>query len=38
MVKRYGDDALLKAPERADHLLDKGDRAGTPVAIRRCVQ
>jgi triphosphoribosyl-dephospho-CoA synthetase len=25
MVKRYGDDAMLEASERADQLLDKGD-------------
>jgi hypothetical protein len=28
MVKRYGDDALLEAAERADQLLDEGDMAG----------
>jgi hypothetical protein len=29
MVKRYGDDAMLEAAERADQLLDEGDMAGT---------
>jgi hypothetical protein len=28
MVKRYGDDAMLEAAERADQLLDEGDMAG----------
>ena len=28
MVKRYGDDAMLEASERADQLLDEGDMAG----------
>jgi hypothetical protein len=28
MVKRYSDDALLEAAERADQLLDEGDMAG----------
>ena len=28
MVKRYCDDALLEAAERADQLLDEGDMAG----------
>ena len=27
-VKRYGDDAMLEAAERADQLLDEGDMAG----------
>jgi hypothetical protein len=27
MVKRYSDDALLEAAERADQLLDEGDMA-----------
>ena len=27
MVKRYGDDAMLEASERADQLLDEGDMA-----------
>jgi hypothetical protein len=27
-VKRYGDDAMLEASERAEQLLDKGDMAG----------
>jgi hypothetical protein len=26
IVKRYGDDAMLEAAERADQLLDEGDR------------
>jgi hypothetical protein len=26
-VKRYGDDAMLEASERADQLLDEGDMA-----------
>jgi hypothetical protein len=28
IVKRYGDDALHEAAERADQLLDEGDMAG----------
>jgi hypothetical protein len=28
MVKRYGDDALLEAAERADQPLDEGDMVG----------
>jgi triphosphoribosyl-dephospho-CoA synthetase len=28
IVKRYGDDAMLEASERADQLLDEGDLAG----------
>ena len=28
LVKRYGDDALLEAAERADQRLDEGDMAG----------
>ena len=28
IVKRYGDDAMLEASERADQLLDQGDMAG----------
>ena len=28
MVKRYGDDAMLEASERADQLLDEGNMAG----------
>jgi hypothetical protein len=28
MVKRYGDDAMLEAAERADQLLDEGDLTG----------
>src|SRR4029453_7290505 len=28
IVKRYGDDAMLEAAERADQLLDEGDLAG----------
>jgi hypothetical protein len=27
-LKRYGDDAMLEASERADQLLDDGDMAG----------
>jgi hypothetical protein len=27
-VKRYGDDAMIEASERADQLLDEGDMAG----------
>jgi hypothetical protein len=27
MVKRYADDAMLEAAERADQLLDEGDMA-----------
>jgi hypothetical protein len=28
MVRRYKEDAMLEAPERADQLLDEGDLAG----------
>ena len=28
LVKRYGDDALLEAAERADQMLEEGDMAG----------
>jgi triphosphoribosyl-dephospho-CoA synthetase len=28
IVKRYGDEAMLEASERADQLLDEGDMAG----------
>jgi len=28
IVKRYGDDAMHEAAERADQLLDEGDMAG----------
>jgi hypothetical protein len=28
MVKRYGNDAMLEAAARADHLLEEGDMAG----------
>jgi hypothetical protein len=28
MVKRYGDDAMLEAAQRADQLLEDGDMAG----------
>jgi hypothetical protein len=28
IVKRYGDDAMLEAAQRADQLLDEGDMAG----------
>jgi hypothetical protein len=28
IVKRYGEDAILEASERADQLLDEGDMAG----------
>jgi hypothetical protein len=27
LVKRYGDDAMLEAAQRADQLLDEGDMA-----------
>jgi hypothetical protein len=27
MVKRYGDDAMLEASQRADQMLDEGDMA-----------
>ena len=27
IVKRYGDDAMLEASERADQMLDEGDMA-----------
>jgi triphosphoribosyl-dephospho-CoA synthetase len=28
LVKRYGDDAMIEASERADQLLEKGDMVG----------
>jgi hypothetical protein len=28
LVRRYRDDAMLEAAERADQLLDEGDMAG----------
>jgi hypothetical protein len=28
IVKRYGDDAMFEAAQRADQLLDEGDMAG----------
>jgi hypothetical protein len=28
IAKRYGDDAMLEAAERADQLLEEGDMAG----------
>jgi hypothetical protein len=28
LAKRYGNDAMLEASERADQLLDEGDMAG----------
>jgi len=31
IVKRYGDDAMHEAAERADQLLDEGDMAGAEV-------
>jgi hypothetical protein len=31
LVKRYGDDAMLEASERADQLLDEGEMAGAEV-------
>ena len=37
MVKRYGDDALLEASERADQLLHEGDMAGADrPAVKGC--
>ena len=33
LVKRYGDDALLEAAQRADQLLDEGDMARRDVAL-----
>jgi len=35
IVKRYGDDAMHEAAERADQLLDEGDMAGALSPIRR---
>jgi triphosphoribosyl-dephospho-CoA synthetase len=34
MVRRYGDDALLEASQRADQLLDEGDMAGAETRHR----
>jgi hypothetical protein len=28
LVKRYGDDAMIEASERADQLLEEGDMVG----------
>jgi uncharacterized protein DUF6961 len=28
LVKRYGDDAMLEAAQRADQMLEEGDMAG----------
>jgi hypothetical protein len=28
IVKRYGDDAIIEASQRADQILDEGDMAG----------
>ena len=28
LIRRYGDNAMLEAAERADQLLDEGDMAG----------
>jgi hypothetical protein len=42
IVKRYGDDAMLEAAERADQMLDEGDVAGAetwapdPERMIRC--
>jgi hypothetical protein len=34
MVKRYRDDAMLEAAQRADQLLDDGDMASHPQCNR----
>jgi hypothetical protein len=31
IVKRYGDDAMLEASQRAEQLLDDGDTAGAEI-------
>ena len=31
MVKRYGDDAMLEASQRADQMLEEGDMAAAEV-------
>ena len=31
LMKRYGDDAMLEAAQRAERLLDEGDMAGAEV-------
>jgi hypothetical protein len=36
MAKRYGDDAMLEASERADQLLDDGDMVGAETPVRAC--
>jgi hypothetical protein len=38
LVKRYGEDAMLEAAERADLLLDEGDMAGAETWRRWTVQ
>jgi len=40
MVKRYRDDAMLEASQRADDLLDEGDMAGAEVwhRILDCIE
>jgi triphosphoribosyl-dephospho-CoA synthetase len=35
LVKRYGDDAMLEASERADQLLDEGDPVAAPALTHR---
>jgi hypothetical protein len=34
-LKRYGDDAMIEAAERADQLLDEGDMAGAETTWHR---
>ena len=34
MMKRFGDGAALEAAQRADRLLEEGDRAGQAVWLR----
>ena len=34
LIKRYGDDAELRAAERADEMLDRGDLDGQRIWMR----
>ncbi len=34
LIKRYGDDAELRAVERADEMLDRGDLNGQHIWLR----
>ena len=38
IVKRYGDDAMLEATQRADQLLAEGDMAGAETWHRILIE